>query len=290
MLNKNVCVLTSIHAAIEAGDAILKVYKSDFEVKEKADQSPLTLADMRSHEIIVSRLSQFNLPILSEEGKDISYEDRKKWDAFWLVDPLDGTKEFVKRNGEFTVNIALIQAQKSMLGVIFVPDKGILYFASDEIGSYRADIHPLVDVLNSQTERLRRSTELSNSYADQMMQDLMGLSKSLPAPHSTNKPLTIVGSRSHATPELEAFVEEKRREHGHVEFISAGSSLKICLVAEGQADIYPRLGPTMEWDTAAGQAVAENAGARLLNYETTHPLIYNKENLLNPWFIVSRSL
>ena len=133
MLNKNVCVLTSIHAAIEAGDAILKVYKSDFEVKEKADQSPLTLADMRSHEIIVSRLSQFNLPILSEEGKDISYEDRKKWDAFWLVDPLDGTKEFVKRNGEFTVNIALIREKRPVMSVIYVPVKDVLYWAGSKI-------------------------------------------------------------------------------------------------------------------------------------------------------------
>lgn len=287
MLNKNVCVLTSVDAAIEAGGAILKVYKSDFKVEEKADQSPLTLADMRSHDIIVSRLSQFNIPILSEEGKDIPYEDRKKWDTFWLVDPLDGTKEFVKRNGEFTVNIALIQGQKSIVGVIFVPDKGVLYFASDEIGSYRADVDQVVDVLNSQTERIRRLAEFSDSHANQMVDDLIGLSKSLPISHSTNKPITIVGSRSHSTPELEAFVEEKRRQHGQVEFISAGSSLKICLVAEGRADIYPRLGPTMEWDTAAGQAVAENAGARLLKYETTHPLIYNKENLLNPWFIVS---
>lgn len=288
MLNKNACLLTSVHAAIEAGDAILRVYKSDFKVEEKADQSPLTLADMRSHDIIVSRLSQFDIPILSEEGKDLPYEDRKKWDTFWLVDPLDGTKEFIKRNGEFTVNIALIQGQKSILGVIFVPDKGMLYFASDEIGSYRADMNQVVDLLNSQTESIRRLAEFSDSQAAQMVQDLVGFSTSLPICHSTNKPMTIVGSRSHATPELEAFVAEKRREYGHVEFISAGSSLKICLVAEGRADIYPRLGPTMEWDTAAGQAVAENAGARLFDYETTHPLIYNKENLLNPWFIVCR--
>ena len=282
-------LLIPIHAAVEAGNAILQVYRSsDFKVELKADKSPLTLADRNAHEIIMPHLSKFAIPVLSEEGKNIPYDKRKTWDTFWLVDPLDGTKEFIKKNGEFTVNIAKISNNKPVAGVVFVPDKNILYFASSQIGSYRADLSQIGDWLNGKMGDPDRFANLSDSTAAEIVNELTGNSTKLPVKPSTRRPYTIVGSRSHATPELEAVVEEKRRQYGEVEFISAGSSLKLCLVAEGRADIYPRTGPTMEWDTAAGQAIVENAGGKVYQYDTTEPLVYNKENLLNPWFVVSR--
>ena len=267
-------LLTSIRSSIEAGAAILEVYESDFAVEEKDDKSPLTLADKRSHEIIVKHLSRFDIPILSEEGRDIPYPQRKDWETLWVVDPLDGTKEFIKRNGEFTVNIALVNAAKPILGVIFIPVKNTLFFAAEDIGSYRVDLGP---------------TEIADKgRTDEIVDGLTAKATKLPDGAAARRPYTIVGSRSHSTPELEAFVAEKRKAHDDLEYISSGSSLKICLVAEGKADIYPRLAPTMEWDTAAGQAIAECAGAKVLQHDTDKPLRYNRENLLNPWFIVSR--
>jgi 3'(2'), 5'-bisphosphate nucleotidase len=288
-MNDKLYLMTSIHAALEAGNAILEVYhSSDFKVEEKADSSPLTLADRRAHEVIMKHLAKFDTPVLSEEGRDIPYDERKKWDTFWLVDPLDGTKEFIKKNGEFTVNIAMIRKNKPVAGVVFVPDKSILYFASSEVGSYRADCSQIVDQLNSKLGDRSRFANLSESEIAETLSELIRRSTNLPGNYSTNQPFTIAGSRSHSTPELEAFVEEKRREYGEVEFISAGSSLKLCLVAEGRADIYPRTGPTMEWDTAAGQAIVEFSGGKVYQYDTTAPLEYNKESLLNPWFVVVR--
>jgi len=290
-MNDKFYLLTALAAAIDAGHAILDVYRSsDFKVEEKADKSPLTLADKRSHEIIVKRLGKLDIPILSEEGKDIPYEDRKRWETYWLIDPLDGTKEFIKKNGEFTVNIAIIRDRRPIGGVIYVPDKDVLYFALNELGSFKADSEDsinqlekdLIGLLNDQAVRP------GNEKIAEAFDRLIAASAKLPAPDLPARPYTIIGSRSHASPELEAFVEEKRQEHGEVEFISAGSSLKLCLVAEGKADIYPRTGPTMEWDTAAGQAIAENAGCKVLQYDTNEPLSYNKENLLNPWFLVLR--
>jgi 3'(2'), 5'-bisphosphate nucleotidase len=279
-------MLVSIRAAIEAGNAILQVYRSaDFKVEQKADKSPLTLADRNAHDVIMQHLSNFDIPVLSEEGKHTPYDERKIWGTFWLVDPLDGTKEFIKKNGEFTVNIAMISKNKPVAGVVLVPDKNILYFASSEIGSYRVDVSQIGDWLNSKLGDRSRFANLSDREISETLSELIRRSTNLPVNYSTNQPFTIAGSRSHATPELEAFVEEKRKEYGEVEFISAGSSLKLCLVAEGRADIYPRTGPTMEWDTAAGQAVVENAGGKVLQYETEQPLLYNKENLLNPWFV-----
>jgi len=283
-------ILTSIHAAIEAGNAILQVYhSSDFKIEEKDDKSPLTQADRRAHEVIVKHLSEFGIPVLSEEGKNIPYDERKNWDTFWIVDPLDGTKEFIKKNGEFTVNIAMISNHKPVAGVVFVPDKNILYFASSEIGSYRVDLGQLGDWLNSKFGNKSWYENLSDSEIDDTLSELIRRSAKLPVSDSTHKPYTIAGSRSHSTPELEAFVEERRKEYGEVEFISAGSSLKLCLVAEGRADIYPRTGPTMEWDTGAGQAIVECSGGKVYQYDTAEPLKYNKENLLNPWFVALKS-
>jgi 3'(2'), 5'-bisphosphate nucleotidase len=290
-MNDQFYLLTALAAAIEAGHAILDVYRSpDFKVEEKDDKSPLTLADKRSHEIIAKRLGELEIPILSEEGKDIPFGERIKWDTYWLIDPLDGTKEFIKKNGEFTVNIAMIRDRKPAGGVIYVPDRDVLYFALKNHGSF---------VVNSGENIRRLEIDLAESLNDQnfgssnekiaeIFDRIIAASTSLPIANLPERPYTVIGSRSHATPELMTIVEEKRQEYGEVEFISAGSSLKLCLVAEGKADIYPRTGPTMEWDTAAGQAIAENAGCRVLRYDTNEPLNYNKENLLNPWFVVLR--
>jgi 3'(2'), 5'-bisphosphate nucleotidase len=268
---------TAIAAAIEAGREILNIYHAGFAVDYKEDRSPLTLADKASHKIIVNRLKEFNIPVLSEEGKHTPYAQRNKWESLWIVDPLDGTKEFIKKNGEFTVNIALIKNSAPILGVVYAPDREKLYFAMKDFGAYKIDDFQLIQKIYSGIH--------GGSFT---MDELVSESTKLPGGRSTATPYTIVGSRSHATPELEAFVQAKRQEFGDVDFIPAGSSLKICLVAEGKADIYPRLGPTMEWDTAAGQAVAAFAGADMRIYESGKPMRYNKENLLNPWFIVER--
>jgi len=290
-MNDKFYLLTAVAAAIEAGRAILEVYRSsDFKIEKKADKSPLTLADRRSHEVIVKRLGKLAIPILSEEGKDIPYGERKSWETYWLIDPLDGTKEFIKQNGEFTVNIAMIRDRKPLGGVIYVPDKDVLYFALNDQGSFKVDSGDSIKQLETDLiETLNiQAGGPGNEKIAETFDSIIAAAAKLPVYDLPDRPFTIIGSRSHATPELKAFVEDKRKEHGEVEFISAGSSLKLCLVAEGRADIYPRTGPTMEWDTAAGQAIAENAGCKVMQYETNEPLIYNKENLLNPWFVVSR--
>ena len=272
-------------AAKDAGRAILDVYRQDFDISYKDDHSPLTLADQRSHNIIVSHLSDVSgerLPILSEEGRSISYQQRRRWKYFWMADPLDGTKEFIKKNDEFTVNIAQIHQNRPILGVIYVPVKDVFYFAGDGLGAYRMDNS---DILAIGTDRPVKND------SPRVLETILARSIKLPDDNhrfeKKDSQITIVGSRSHATKELEAFIENMRKKHEQVEFISAGSSLKLCLVAEGRADIYPRLGPTMEWDTAAGQVIVEQARGSVLNYEMDEPLRYNKKNLLNPWFIAS---
>ena len=277
-------LLTALLASKKAGLAILKVYKQDFDVSYKEDHSPLTLADQRAHDIIVDHLTDSSgksLPILSEEGKGIPFEERCAWEYFWLIDPLDGTKEFIKRNGEFTVNIALIYQHRPILGVIYAPVNNVFYFASDGFGSYRLKNDNAFELLEGKASEIERES---------MLKEILKQSDRLPC---YDKPLdthdsqfVIVGSRSHPSKEFEAFVKTMRKQHSKVEVISSGSSLKLCLVAEGRADIYPRLGPTMEWDTAAGQAIVEQANGSVLNYETGEPLQYNKKNLLNSWFIV----
>ena len=277
-------LLTALLASKEAGIGILDIYQRDFDVSYKEDQSPLTLADQRSHDIIVDRLTEpswKSFPILSEEGRDISFEERREWEYFWLIDPLDGTKEFIKRNGEFTVNIALIYQHRPILGVIFAPVNNVFYFASEGLGSYRLKNGNVFGLLKGNDSEIER---------DSVLKEILKQSDRLPYYDTPldiqDSPFVIVGSRSHPSKEFEAFVETMRKEHAKVEVIPSGSSLKLCLVAEGRADIYPRLGPTMEWDTAAGQAIVELANGSVLNYETGKPLQYNKKNLLNSWFIV----
>ena len=231
---------------------------------------------MSTHEIIASALENGPEPILSEEGKSIPYKTRRQWDSFWLVDPLDGTKEFVKRNGEFTVNIALIDHQRPVLGVIYVPVADSLYFDTVNHGAYKMD-EALKNLLGD---------GMQEEIADNAIDRLISRSNKLPLRRDASRPYTIVGSRSHSTPDVDRIVEESKQRHGAVDFISAGSSLKICMVAEGLADLYPRTGPTMEWDTGAGQAIAQTAGAEVVEFDSQKTLLYNKENLLNPWFIV----
>lgn len=260
----------AIRAALAAGQDIMEIYtdpKQDFGIERKADNSPLTLADKAAHSRIAGMLWESGLPILSEEGEHCEYETRRQWDAFWLIDPLDGTKEFIKRNGEFTVNICLVLDTHPHAGVIYVPARRELYFGEPLLGSYKV-------------------TDIDHWDEGERLPDLIARAQRLPLAQPENRPFTIVASRSHLSPETELYIEEARKEHGEVELVSSGSSLKICLVAEGAADVYPRYAPTMEWDTAAGHAIAACAGRWVYQAGTTEPLKYNKEDLHNPWFLV----
>lgn len=245
-----------IEIAINAGNAILEIYKQDFTVETKSDNSPLTIADKTANKIIVDGLLQLDnsIPIISEENKLIDFSIRKNWTECWMVDPLDGTKEFIKKNGEFTVNIALIKNGIPVLGVVHVPAQNITYYAEKDKGCFKIE--------NGITSTLKIRELASDGV------------------------LKIVGSRSHQTPELLEYVEQQKLKYANVDFVAAGSSLKFCLLADGKADVYPRLGPTMEWDTCAGQIVATEAGAEVIRYDNNEPLLYNRENLLNPYFIV----
>ena len=262
-MNFNELLIKAINASIKGGQAIMDVYASDFAVEHKDDKSPLTLADKNCNEVIENHLLGTDIPFLSEEGAEITYSERKDWEYSWLVDPLDGTKEFVKRNGEFTVNIALIHNGNPIMGVIYVPVKEELYFAMEGLGSYKVSVSSVIENLES----------------------LLSVSYSLPIDYKREN-YVIVGSRSHMSAETEAFFEQKKEEHGNVEIMAVGSSLKLCMVAEGKADTYPRYAPTMEWDTGAGHAIAKYAGFSVKQYNSTEDVIYNKENLLNPWFLV----
>lgn len=250
----------ALKAAIRAGREILAVYNSpDSGLEYKPDQSPLTIADKRAHRTIEELLDPTGIPLLSEEGTIADYEIRKKWSHFWLADPLDGTKEFLNKNGEFTVNIALIEKQLPIAGVVYAPVTNYIYWGSTE-GSFRAKVAQN-EVLNESIRKLPLGT--------------------------IRKTFVVVASRSHRTSETETFIQSLETGGMPLEIKSKGSSLKICLVAEGSADIYPRLAPTMEWDTAAGHAVAKFAGKTLFQFQSKKPLVYNKENLLNPWFVVA---
>ena len=252
-----------IEASLKAGEEIMKVYALDFDVETKDDSSPLTEADKNSHLAIMSFLEQTGLPILSEEGKHMDYSERKDWNQFWLVDPLDGTKEFVKKNGEFTVNIALIENGLPVYGIIYAPVLKKLF------------------VGNVGTEAWIAENVETSSSVDSILEQKISIPKTKPT-----EPYIVVASRSHFSPETQEFVDELKKEKGEIDFASMGSSLKICLVAEGVADIYPRFGPTMEWDTGAGHAIAKAAGKMVTDHSTGEEMKYNKENLLNNWFIV----
>ncbi|TQD40754.1 3'(2'),5'-bisphosphate nucleotidase CysQ [Haloflavibacter putidus] len=242
-----------IDAARDAGIKILEVYNSDdFGVEIKKDDSPLTIADKKANDAIVEKLKQTDFPILSEEGAKIPYSERKDWEYFWMVDPLDGTKEFVKQNGEFTVNIALIHKNAPILGVVYAPVLDKLYFGGKEIGAFmdeNMDPQHKLELIKNETGNIR-----------------------------------IVASRSHLNDETKKYIEQ----FDNAETVSMGSSLKFMLIADSEADIYPRFAPTMEWDTAAAHAILKGLNLEVINMEDEKPLRYNKENLLNPNFLVKR--
>ncbi len=247
-----------ISTSINAGKAIMDIYDSaDFGVEIKADNSPLTLADKAAHNVIMEGLSKTDYPVLSEEGVNIPYSERKRWERFWMVDPLDGTKEFIKKNGEFTVNIALIEKGEPVFGVVYAPVLQTLYYGVKGKGAFKARVE------------------------EGVVGDITTLSVSQPGDI-----LTVVASRSHLNDETLTFIDECKKTYKETDFVSVGSSLKLVLVAEGKAHLYPRYAPTMEWDTAAGHAVALAAGAKVSQVGGS-PLVYNKENLLNPYFVVS---
>lgn len=238
--------------AIQAGAEIMNIYNGEFDVTAKQDNTPLTAADLAAHRLIRDGLTRLtpDLPVLSEESREVPFDERECWQTYWLVDPLDGTKEFIKRNGEFTVNIALIHEHEPVLGVVSAPAKELYYFACRGHGAYK--------------------------------QLLTGKARPIQVRRPMPKCPTVAGSRSHAGDSLGAFLEKL----GKHELISMGSALKSCLVAEGQADIYPRFGPTSEWDTAAAQCVVEEAGGYVSDLDLA-PLRYNtKASLLNPHFLV----
>lgn len=272
---KGVIPLQHIHLvdlfniSLEAGNEILEVYSQDFDVEVKEDNSPLTQADKRSHQVIMKGLNAIDsfIPVLSEEGRDIPYSERKDWQQFWLVDPLDGTKEFIKKNGEFTVNIALIEDQYPSMGVIYAPALDVFYFGDKTKGAYKLENASNASI-ESDEDLIQRSIRLPEIQDQHIVR--------------------AVASRSHMSEETEAFIKDLEAKHEKVDVVSSGSSLKFCLVAEGKADYYPRYAPTMEWDTGAGQAIVEAAGGKVTRYEDNKRFYYNRENLLNGWFLVER--
>ena len=260
----------AINAAIEAGKEILSVYDSDdFDVENKADNSPLTKADRKAHDTIMKHLETTEYPVLSEEGKEMAYNERKDWHKFWCVDPLDGTKEFIKRNGEFTINIGMIEDQKSLHGVIYTPVTQELYVGIEGLGAWKM-------------------TNIDVNHKVQSLEALLEKGTKLPMVSGINKPFKVVGSRSHMNDETREVISTYEKKFGETEVTSRGSSLKLCMVAEGKADLYPRFAPTMEWDTAAGQAIAQAAGMLVTEADMETPLLYNKQELSNPWFVVRK--
>ena len=257
-LKSDINIQDIIQIAREAGELILEVYaREDLFVELKKDDSPLTLADRKSHEHIKARLNELypDIPLVSEEQRNLPYQERKDWPVYWLVDPLDGTKEFIKRNGEFTVNIALIRNRRSVLGVVHVPWKKVLYFAEKGKGAFKIDEE-------GKESRISAVSEIPE------------------------KKIHVVASRSHLSEMVVKYVEKLKKDFDEVEYVAAGSALKFGLIAEGKAHVYPRLAPTMEWDTGAGQIVVEEACGLVIQADSGEPMIYNKESLVNPYFIV----
>ncbi len=229
----------------------MKIYQKDFKVEYKDDKSPLTAADLVANTIICDNLKRLypNIPIMSEENKQVEYPIRKEWQYYWCIDPIDGTKEFIKKNGEFTVNIALIENNTPILGVVYAPAMNDIYYSKKGDGAYKNNQELPLTINMTPNDKLR-----------------------------------VVASKSHLSTETQAFID--KLETKEIEQVSIGSSLKLCMVAEGSADIYPRLAPTMEWDTAAADAIVRESGKMTYQFESDEPVVYNKEDLLNPWFVV----
>ena len=253
----------AIEASLQAGKKIIEIYNSDdFNLEYKLDDSPLTIADTASNKIIENILEASNIPILSEEGNILDFNNRKNLKQLWIVDPLDGTKEFIKKNNEFTVNIALIENSKIVIGVIYAPALNVLYFSERKLGAYKTLITALDEFDNSKAFRLPL-VENSNEYK-------------------------VLTSRSHLDDNTLDYIDNLKINNLKVVSVPMGSSLKFCLLAEGLADCYPRFSPCMEWDTAAGQIICEEAGFKVVDLKTMKPIIYNRENLINNYFIAKK--
>jgi 3'(2'), 5'-bisphosphate nucleotidase len=271
----------AILAAVEAGEAVREIYDSgEFGIEIKADESPLTIADRRSNQIITEALRETGLPILSEEGRSVPYDERRLWPKFWLVDPLDGTKEFIEHNGDFTINIALVEDGRPVFGVVFAPVAGELYVGIQGRGAY----------LCREEKYFRQPLDYLVQFADTLPleteQDDPGTKIGMKRKPDGEGIIRVVASRLHFNEDTRSYIESMEQEGGTITLVNRGSSLKLCMVASGEAEIYPRLGPTMEWDTAAAHAVAVAAGCRVSRIDNDEELLYNKENLLNPYFVV----
>ncbi|MCL6216750.1 3'(2'),5'-bisphosphate nucleotidase CysQ [Zunongwangia pacifica] len=259
---KNNYLDIALQACFKASEAVMNIYKKDdFGVQWKVDDSPLTKADLEAHNIIKMELSQTGLPILSEEGRDIPFEERKSWETLWIVDPIDGTKEFIKRSGEFTINIALVTRKNPVLGVVYAPALGIIYWNDCYQNAYK----------------------LQNVYSNADFNAAVDTANVLPLKKAHHNYI-IATSKSHLSEKTKDFIKQKS-ENTKVEILAKGSSLKMCMVAEGAVDCYPRLGTTMEWDTAAAHAICLSAKKNIRNYTTNLELSYNKETLKNDWFL-----
>ena len=244
----------ALEAVVKAGENIMEVYNSTESInyEKKADDSPLTIADKKSHNTIIDFLKDTDIDIISEESKSIEYQERKNWEEYWLIDPLDGTKEFIKKNGEFTVNIALIKNNKPHLGIVYCPVKKILYWNDNDKKVFKRE--------KEETREIKKRKPINEN----------------------EEGLRVVVSRSHMSEETSEYVNKLTRP----ELISCGSSLKFLYIADNKADIYPRFGPTMEWDTAAAHSILNALEINVINLESGRELSYNKENLLNPYFII----
>jgi 3'(2'), 5'-bisphosphate nucleotidase len=261
-----------LNAAVKAGAEIMKIYKNsdDYDIALKSDHTPITIADRMAHNTIKVALGQTRIPILSEEGREMLYEERRNWELFWLVDPLDGTVEFIKGNNEFTVNIALMRNNICISAVVYVPYHNKMYIAERGYGSWiMYDVAP---------------DENANYTYEQIHANIL----QLPLDTATHNNYRVAVSRSHQTEETHKHIELLRETHPDLEVIEQGSSYKFCLLAEGYVDYYIRTTTTSEWDTAAGELILAESGGSTASYPAGDPLLYNKESLDNPWFVARR--
>ena len=261
---------TAVNAAVRAGAKIMEVYESDnFHINAKSDLTPITLADTLAHDEIKLNLGVTRIPVISEEGRSISYDERISWDLFWMVDPLDGTDEFIKKTHDFTVNIALIENGYPIMGIVYAPAHERLYFAAEEKGSYKKNhVIPNVDAAFTYEEIIENIVKMPI--------------------HNNEDKLIVVTSRLNISSETSDYINNLRKENSNTLVIRRGSSLKMCMLAVGKAHIYPRLDTTWEWDTAASQIIAEEAGISVVSYDDGKRLSYNKEDMRNPWFVCKK--
>jgi 3'(2'), 5'-bisphosphate nucleotidase len=267
-MNYHELLKLAVTAAFKGGEKIFEIYATDFSVETKSDNTPVNLADKTSGKCITEVLSASNIPVISEEEEIVDYPTRKHWNKVWIVDPLDGTKEFVKRNGEFAINIALVENNKPVIGVIYAPVLKDIYFAYAGGGSFKITQHDTIAELTKKN----------------LPDHLFEFAKKLPL-RKLPKTYTVVASRSHLSSEINEHLQKLRNLYGEIVLISVGSSIKQCWVAEGKAHEYPRFGTTMEWDTAAGQCILEEAGSQLIDLGTNLPMTYNRENMKNNYFM-----